>query len=228
MINFLFLDLDDTILDFEKAEEKAIAKAFVDFGIEPTESEIERYKKINLLQWERYERGEITREEVLTVRFDIFFEKYGLHIDGEYADSVYRHYLGIGHFFVDGAEELLEELKKRRMRLFIASNGVAATQDSRLDSAGIRPYFERIFISETTGFHKPEKEYFDYCFDHIPFFRREEAMIVGDSLTSDILGGIRAGIKTCWFNPKNKPPRADIVPDFEIKTLSEIPELLQK
>lgn len=226
MFKFIFLDLDDTILDFEKAEEKAIAKAFVDFGISPTEDEIERYKKINLLQWERYERGEITREQVLTVRFDIFFEKYGLKLSGDYADSVYRHYLGIGHFFIDGAVELLEALKKRGLRLFIASNGVAATQDSRLDSAGIRPYFEEIFISETTGYHKPEKEYFDYCFDRIPGFCREEAMIVGDSLTSDILGGINAGIKTCWFNPKNKPPREGITPDYEIKQLSDLLKLL--
>lgn len=227
MYKFIFLDLDDTILDFEKAEEKAIARAFSDFGIAPTPEQIERYKRINIAQWERFERGEITRQEVLTVRFDIFFEPLGVHIDGQYADDVYRHYLGIGHYFVDGAPELLEALSAKKLRLYIASNGVAQTQDSRLQSAGIRSYFENIFISETTGHHKPEKEYFTYCFSQIPDFEKDQAIIVGDSLTSDILGGINAGIATCWFNPKGKPGRTDIVPDYQITSLSELLEIIK-
>lgn len=226
MYKFLFLDLDDTILDFDKAEEAAIAKAFTDFGIAPTRGNIARYKQINVAQWERFERGEITRDEVLTVRFDIFFAELGVSLDGQYADDVYREYLGIGHYFIDGAQELLEALKRRKLRLFIASNGVAKTQDSRLESAGICPYFEKIFISETTGYHKPEKAYFDYCFSRIEGFRKEEALMVGDSLTSDILGGIRAGIATCWFNPNGKPPRTDIVPDMEIRRLSELLDIV--
>ena len=115
-----------------------------------------------------------------------------------------------------------------RFRLYLASNGVADTQYSRLESAGISHYFQEIFISEDTGFHKPEKGYFDYCFARIPDFDPAMAMIVGDSLTSDILGGRNAGLRTCWFNRTGRPPRPDIVPDFEIHRLEELPDILEQ
>ena len=105
---------------------------------------------------------------------------------------------------------------------------MADTQYSRLESAGISHYFQEIFISEDTGFHKPEKGYFDYCFERIPDFDPAMAMIVGDSLTSDILGGRNAGLRTCWFNRAGRPPRPDIVPDFEIHRLEELPDILEQ
>lgn len=115
-----------------------------------------------------------------------------------------------------------------RFRLYLASNGVADTQYSRLESAGISHFFQEIFISGRHGFHKPEKGYFDYCFARIPDFDPAMAMIVGDSLTSDILGGRNAGLRTCWFNRAGRPPRPDIVPDFEIHRLEELPDILEQ
>lgn len=226
MYKYIFLDLDDTVLDFTAAEDAALPKAFREVGIEPTENLIARYKQINISEWERYERGEISRETVLTERYDILFAEYGISLPGEIAEDAYRKYLGIGHYFVPGAVELLDYLKNRGYRLFIASNGVAATQDSRLDSAGIRPYFEAIFISETTGYHKPEKEYFDYCFAHIPGFDAKQALLIGDSLTSDIRGGKIAGIDTCWFNPKHKTAPEELTPDYTVFTLKELENIL--
>ena len=119
------------------------------------------------------------------------------------------------------APEILDYLKGR-CRLFIASNGVAQTQYSRLDSAGISPYFEKIFISEEIGALKPSREYFERCFAQIPGFRPEAAAIVGDSPSSDLLGGQNAGIRTIWYNPKQKPGRPDIRPDLEIHDLLEL------
>lgn len=226
MYKFVFLDLDDTILDFSAAEDVALPKGLKEVGIDPTDDLIARYKQINIAEWARYERGEISRETVLTERYDILFKEYGIDLPGHVAEDAYRKYLGIGHFFIPGAVQLLEYLNSKNYRLFIASNGVAATQDSRLDSAGIRPFFENIFISETTGSHKPEKAYFDYCFSHIPGFDRSEALIVGDSLTSDILGGKTAGIATCWFNPNGKIATEYLRPDYEIRTLKELELLL--
>lgn len=226
MFRSIFIDLDDTILDFGAAERVAVAKAFREVGLEPTPELLRRYSRLNLLQWEAFERGEITRERVLVRRFELLFEELGVALDAQQTEDIYRGHLGVGHYFVPGAPKLLARLAPE-YDLYLASNGVAQTQYSRLESAGIGHYFKEIFISEVTGHHKPEREYFDYCFAHIPDFVPEEALILGDSLTSDILGGIRAGIKTCWFNPNRKPRRADIVPDYEIAALDELYDILQ-
>lgn len=117
---------------------------------------------------------------------------------------------------------------KDKYELYIVSNGTASVQDSRLESAGIAPYFKDIFISERLGADKPTKKFFDIVFSRIEGFERDKAVIVGDRLSSDILGGINAGIKTCWFNPKRLPGKEDIPADHEIHALSELPELLEK
>lgn len=225
MFRTIFLDLDDTLLDFGAAEHVAVARTFREIGLEPTEELLARYSAINLSQWEAFERGEITRDRVLVRRFELLFAELGVDLDAASTEDRYRGYLGIGHYFIDGAVELLDYLAPK-YDLYLASNGVAATQDSRLKSAGIGHYFKAIFISETTGHHKPERAYFDYCFAHIPDFDPETALMIGDSLTSDILGGINAGLRTCWFNPLHKPRRPDIVPDYEVHALSELRSLL--
>lgn len=221
----LFFDLDDTLLDFGQAEHVAVQKAFRDVGVTPTPELLRRYSEINKQQWERLERGEITRDALLVLRFDLLFQEMHIDVPGIACEDRYRQYLAIGHYFVEGAEEILAYLAPK-YRLFLASNGVAATQYSRLASAGISHYFQAIFISEDTGYHKPEREYFDYCFRQIPDFAPSHAMMIGDSLTSDILGGKRAGMQTCWFNPKQKPGRDDIRPDREIHALAELKTFL--
>ena len=225
MYRTIFLDLDDTLLDFGAAERVAIAKAFRDLGLEPTPALLKRYSELNQAQWEAFERGEITRDTVLVRRFALLFAELGLFIDPQHAEDVYRGYLGVGHYFVEGAEEVLSYLAPK-YDLYLASNGVAATQYSRLESAGIGHYFKDIFISEVTGSHKPERAYFDYCFSHIPGFDPSEALMVGDSLTSDILGGFNAGIRTCWFNPGCKPLQGPVTPDHEIHALRELKDIL--
>ena len=228
MIKYVLFDVDDTLLDFGKAEAAAIRKTFERIGIPVTEELIHRYSEINARQWERLERGEISREQVLTGRFDILFSELGLsNIPSEMAQASYEYLLGTGHYFVDGAEELLEALKDK-YELYIVSNGNASVQDRRLKSAGIVPYFREVFISERVGFNKPSAEFFDACFERIQGFEKDKAIIVGDRLSSDILGGINAGVRTCWFNPKGEAPDPDIPADHEIKHLSELPALLER
>ena len=225
MYRTIFLDLDDTLLDFGAAERVAIAKAFRDLGLEPTPALLKRYSEMNQAQWEAFERGEITRDTVLVRRFELLFAELGLSIEPQHAEDVYRGYLGVGHYFVEGAEEVLAYLAPK-YDLYLASNGVAATQYSRLESAGIGHYFKDIFISEVTGSHKPDRAYFDYCFSRIPAFDPSKALMVGDSLTSDILGGFNAGIRTCWFNPGCKPLQGPVTPDHEIRALRELKDIL--
>ena len=227
MIKTIFLDLDDTIFDFHKAEALALAGMLNEIGVEPTEERINRYSEINAMQWKRLERGEITREVVLYERFRLFFLEYGIAEDPMTARHIYEKKLGTGHYFIDGAEDLLDALYGK-YRLYLASNGTAAVQAGRIQSSGIERYFEEIFVSETIGHNKPSKEFFDFCFDKIGGIDKECAVIIGDSLSSDILGGKNAGIKTCLFNPKKKAVTGDIIPDFEVSSLSEIPSLLER
>lgn len=221
----IFIDLDNTILDFTKAERLALTKTLHDLNIEPNEEMMSLYSQINIEQWERLERGEADRDEILTRRFILFFEALGIKEEGFKAEKIYEEYLCQGHFFIEGAEETLESLYKD-CDLFIASNGIDFVQERRLQSAGIKKYFKNIFISENLGFNKPDKRFFLRCFETSPEISPERCLIVGDSLTSDILGGINAGIKTVWFNPNKIERRKDIVPDYEIYSLSQLPNLI--
>lgn len=224
MIEFLFLDLDDTILDFQKAERLALAKTLESFGLPPTDTVLARYHEINREHWERLERKELARQQVLVGRFAALFAEMGLSAQAEQVARAYEENLSQGHYFLPGAEEALKSLSKK-YKLYLASNGTARVQAGRLKSAGIIPYFQEIFVSEEMGYNKPDPAYFDACFARIPGFRKDRAMMVGDSLTSDILGGIQAGIATCWVNPHHKT--GSIRPDYEIESIVQLEALLK-
>ena len=224
MFDILFLDLDDTILDFHKAERIAIAATIREFGVEPTEAVLKLYHTINKAHWEMLERGEQTREQILVNRFGVLFRELGVEADAEKCARRYEQNLGQGHYFLPGAEEAVKALSKR-YRLFLASNGTASVQHGRMTSAGLYPYFEKVFVSQEVGYNKPSPDYFRVCFAQIPDFARERTMIVGDSLSSDILGGKNAGIATCWVNPEHKKA-GEICPDYEIEALSQLQALL--
>ncbi len=224
MIECVMLDLDDTILDFHKAERIALSKTIRDFGVEPGEDVLNRYHLINKAHWEMLERGELTREEVLTNRFAVLFRELGRQVDPVACARDYEHNLGIGHYFLPGAEEAVTELHKK-YKLYLASNGTASVQHSRLKSANLYRHFDGIFISQEIGFNKPAKEYFEACFAKIPGFDPKKAIMAGDSLTSDILGGKNAGIATVWVNPSRKKA-GDIQPDYEIESITQLEALL--
>lgn len=232
MTDTVLFDLDNTILDFSKAERAALSKTLEQMGIPPTEKTCARYSEINLSRWKLLEKGEITRKEVKLSRFRLLFEELGVKAQPEQAAAAYESFLGIGHYFMDGAEELLENLYGK-YRLYLVTNGTAAVQKGRIKSADLAKYFEDIFISEEVGFNKPDIRYFEYCFSQIPGFSKERTVIVGDSLTSDIQGGKNAGIRTIWFHPEGREESGTasertIVPDMEIRKLSELPDLLGK
>ena len=227
MIRHLFLDLDDTILDFHAAERAAISATFREMGVEPSAEVLSRYSQINRSCWERLEVGELTREQVLVLRFELLYSELSVNASAERTQELYEYKLSLEHPFMEGGAELLSKLYGG-YKLYIASNGTAVVQDRRIADTGIGKYFDGIFISQRVGYNKPAKEFFDACFKSIPDFRREEAMIVGDSLTSDIKGGIIAGIKTCYFNPHGKENKTDIRPNYEIRSLDELPTLLER
>ena len=223
----IFLDLDDTILDFHWAERRALTTAFRESGIEPDQPLLERYSHINRMQWELLENGVLTREQVLLRRFEILFIEYGIAASAKRMGDRYETLLADGYHFIPGADDMLNSLYGR-YRLFLASNGSLSVQTARIESSGIARYFDGIFISEELGADKPSKAFFDRCFAQIPDFDPTRALMVGDSLTSDIRGGINAGIRTCWLNPSEREPGRQIHPDYEIRSLSELPPLLER
>ena len=226
MIGFVFLDLDDTILDFHKAEALALSQMLRELNIVPTPERLALYSEINAAQWRRLETGEITRAEVLTTRFRFFFDQIGVERSSDETQHLYENHLSRGHYFIDGAEELLSELSEK-YALYLVSNGNLKVQEGRLKSADISRYFRDMFISEKIGADKPSRLFFERCFAAFPDFDRSRSIIVGDSLTSDILGGINAGIRTCWFNPHGRLSDPKIVPDYEIRDLRDLPLLIE-
>lgn len=222
---FLFLDLDDTILDFGATERKSIARLLKTLGVEPTDEIIHRYHVINLEHWQRLERGEITRDQISN-RFDVLFTELGVIASTPECEVLYRQYLSEGTDFMPGAMDAVERLSKK-YRLFIASNGTASVQAGRLKRTGLEQYFEQVFVSEEMGANKPSPLFFQRAFARIDGFDKSRAIMVGDSKTSDILGGINAGIKTCWVNPKHKTVRPELQPDYEIESIAQLESLLE-
>lgn len=226
MIEYLFLDLDNTILDFDKAEHAALGKTLRSFGIEPTDTIRARYRQINWQHWERLERQELTREQVVVGRFEALLQEFGMCADAQAMSQSYEDNLAFGeHHYLPGAEEALERLSQK-YKLYMVTNGTAHVQRPKLKASGAGKYFQDIFISQDMGADKPAVDYFERCFARIPDFDVSRAMIVGDSLSSDIRGGINVGMRTCWVNPTHKKGREDIPADYEIEYLSQLEALL--
>lgn len=224
MIKTVLLDLDDTILDFKMSERVALTKTLNELSIEPTEEIIKKYSKYNISQWKRLELGEISREEVKVNRYKLLFDDIKVDASPQKATAIYEENLAHGHYFVDGAKETLYSICND-YNLYVVSNGAEKVQEGRMSTADISHCFKDIFISEVVGFEKPNVEFFNKVFSQIENFNADEAVIIGDSLSSDIKGGKNAKIKTVWFNP-NGLEHGDIVPDFQISSLDEIKPLL--
>ena len=226
MIEFVLIDLDDTILDFHKAERNALQNTLQHFGLTPNEETIDLYLQINQAHWRALEQGKMTRKQVNEGRFIELFRHFNKTVDGSVCAAYYLNQLSLTHDYLPGAETAIAGLSKK-YQLFIASNGNASVQGPRLAASGLHAYIRQAFVSEALGENKPSKAYFDICFSRIPGFDPQKAIMVGDSLTSDFQGGINAGIRTCWVNPAGKPNTTAIQPDYEIHALSELETLLE-
>ena len=215
-------DVDQTLLDFKESENYAIRKAFEQFGIPISNEVVKLYSQINDSYWKRFEKGEVSKEEVQLGRFRTLFREIDLpNVKEEEFAPVFQRLLGSVYFYRDDSYELCKHLQGV-CRQFVVTNGVAWTQRNKLKLSGLGQFMEDIFISEEIGTPKPMKDFFDRCFERIPGFERSRTIIVGDSLTSDMLGGNRAGITCCWYNPEGRKREGELQIDYEIKNLWEI------
>lgn len=232
MIKVILWDIDETLLNFRLAENYAIKKCFEIFGMgECTDEMVERYSIINRKYWERLERNELTKHDALIGRFAEFFEAEGLA--GEKAEPFNDEYqirLGEKVFFNGNGKELVAALKERGYIQFAVTNGTLAAQKRKLASSGLDRLLDAAFISDEIGFEKPNIGFFECVFEKLSRmggFKKDEIMIVGDSLTSDIQGGNNAGIVCCWYNPEGKgSKKPELRIDYEIQSLDEINAIL--
>ena len=227
MIKVILWDVDGTLLDFKKSEYAAIKKCFeiYDLGV-CTDEMISRYSEINRKYWEKLERKEITKPEVLVNRFKDFFATENIRTDcAEEFNKEYQLQLGETICFCDNSYELLKDLKGK-VKQYAVTNGTKVAQDRKLQKSGLIDIFDGVFISEEVGCEKPGIEFFEYVWKQIGLYKKDEIMIVGDSLTSDIQGGNNAGIICCWYNPKGMENTSNLRIDYEIDDLQKILEIL--
>lgn len=202
MYKIILIDLDNTILDFNAAEENSIRYLFEIYGVENNRENLEKYRKINVYMWGELEKGNMSKDEILTKRFEEFFKLFGIEVDGKKAEDVFRSHLDRNSQLIDGAFELLLGLKKMDKKIYTASNGVYSTQIKRMTDSKIYNLFDGHFISEKVGFEKPDRRFFEYCFKNIDGANLKNVLMVGDRIESDISGAKNFGIDSCYFDRK--------------------------
>ena len=224
--SFLLFDADHTLFDFNKSEYLALKSALEQLGCPSTDAHIERYSDINVKYWKMLERGEIDKISLKLARFVEFGKEFGFEDKAEALSDLYMENLAHESHLFDGALELVEKLSES-YRLFIITNGVKSTQDGRFSVSPITKYFEKIFISEVVGAEKPSVEFFDAVANGIEGFERERAIVIGDSLSSDIKGAINSKIDCIWYNPmkKSAPEGWDIT--YTVSNFDEILDILK-
>ncbi len=221
----VLFDADQTLFDFKKCEAFALKACLAELGLRSDDECIETYSKINEALWKKLERGEIEKSKLVTERFVQFCDALSFDCDALQLSKRYRENLADQAFLFEGAVDILDALGTEA-RLFLVTNGLKSVQTGRLERSGIGKYFEEIFISEEVGAEKPDVKFFDAVKSRIDNFEDKEAIIIGDSLTSDIKGGINAGIDTCWYNPEGKEAPRDMKITYIIKELSELKEII--
>lgn len=220
----VFIDIDDTLLDFTKCANDAIKSACNKFGVPYTTTLVDTFHPINLDLWHRLEKKEVTKEKLFDTRFQIVFDKLGIKADGIAFETAFRENFHESAILVDGARDLLEYLRSK-YKVYVASNASMHQQTNRMKRAELDGYIDGYFVSEEIGFPKPQKEFFDACFKELPDVKPQDVVMIGDSLSADIKGACEYGLKTIWYNHRNEPT-SDVKCDYIVSRLSEVKNIL--
>ncbi len=229
MIEAILFDFDDTLIDYQVSERYGLTRALELCGVQVREEYLQIYREENQRLWKLVEKGEMSTAELRVRRFEILLERTGIQVDispKKLGELYLHHFAEVGEL-EDGALQLLRWLKDHpRLRTAILTNGFKDTQRRRFAVTRVEEFFDELFISGEMGVKKPEPEIFQMSLEKLNISEPQQVLIVGDNLVSDIMGGKKAGLKTCWYNPEGRNPeeyRRYI--DYEIGHLSEIPGL---
>lgn len=223
MKKILLIDVDDTILDFTGGERVAITQTLSHFGLPTDEETVEAYRLFNEELWKAYERGLVSKPELVVKRFEMLLERLNVvgKITPEEMNVEYFNNLKEQHDYKEGASEFIDRISEF-YRIILVTNGTTQIQNSRLKASDLINRVEGVYISEQLGTRKPEKEYFEIVANSVENFDKSNCVLVGDSLTSDILGGKNFGVNTVWFNPNHKPENKEIIPDKTVYSFEEL------
>lgn len=225
--NWAFFDADNTLFDFDASSILAF-EALVDQLNIPQSSDLYKtYKKHNAHVWHLFEKGQIDAQNLRSRRFELFFDEIGFDFDGLKANDLYLDLLVENVRLLDGATELLEKLKDLGIKMLIITNGLKEVQKPRLEKVGLTHYFEDIIVSDEIGVAKPDGAFFTFAEKAANHPPKDQVLVIGDSINSDIQGGNLYGYDTCWFNPRDLDNISEIQPKYTISDLSSIPDLVR-
>lgn len=225
----LIFDLDNTLLDFSASEADGLTRVFADYGIPDDAQTRATYESVNHGLWAQLERGEITREQLLNVRFASFLKAIARpELPALAMEKQYRQLLNSGHKREPGAKTLLTSLQTHGFRILAGTNGNSATQHQRLQDSHLAPLFDGVYISEELGHDKPDVQFFDAIFAAEKALTRQNTLMIGDGLNSDIRGGVNYGLKTVWVNLNGGVNNTELHPDYEVASLDELGQMLMQ
>lgn len=218
--DLLLFDADETLFDYTRSAKEALSATLESYGLPCPENVWALYKARNDQVWEQLERGERDRDSLMVDRYRMLFADLGAEADAAAFNRDYMTRLGQGGYALPGAEALCKALFPY-YPLYIVTNGSTATQLARMERSPLKPYIRKLYISQQVGYQKPRREFFDAVLADLGVTDRSRVLLIGDSLTSDMAGGIGAGIPVCWYNPAHQDA-GGMQPDFEIHTLPEL------
>ena len=224
----IIFDADETLFDFKKSEREAFKNTMLEFNIEYDENyHLKVYSDVNTAIWKEFEEGLITQKKLKIERFKRLSDKLNIKFDEALFAKSYMKHLSHASFLYDDSIELLESLHKNH-RLIIITNGLKDVQDGRIRKSIVAKYFEDIVVSEEVNVSKPDPKIFELSLNNINYMDKSKVLMVGDSLTSDIKGGINFDIDTCWFNPNKIINKTEIKPTYEISSLMDLKDIVEK
>jgi 2-haloacid dehalogenase len=217
--DWLLFDADDTLFDFSRAEANALKWTIEQSGLAFQPEYAPLYTRFNKIVWKEFEKGALSSLDLRVKRFQLFFDNLGIPIDPAPVSALYMQNLALGVDLLEGALEVVQTLKKEH-HLALVTNGLKDVQRPRLERSLLKDGFEKVFISEEMGAAKPARAFFDAVFTAINQPALEKVLIIGDSLSSDMRGGVDYGIHTCWYNPTGAESRLAVT--YQIKNLGEL------
>ena len=223
--HWLLFDADDTLFDYQIAEEKSIKRAFNLLNLPFNQEIAGAYRVINHAYWAKFENGRIGLDELRIGRFSDLFKQFSILADPEAFSELYLTGLGLVADLNPGVLETLKEIDSTH-EMAIITNGITQVQHSRMALSPIKSFFKHIFISEEIGISKPAAGFFDHVFKTIGNPSKQDVLVIGDSLSSDMTGGINYGLDTCWYNPRGLENPKQLPITYQIQVISQILEII--